>query len=179
MTSLIARLDQLGPQRRLQAKLAADRLGSGRSSTRPTRCRPATSATRSSRPSATTWASCSRELDPPLPADDRHAPQRQGGGLPALPGPAGRGPLRGQVPGRRPHSPTPSDLMRRMVKEKLRQVRRHAALPGAPRLHRGLSPLRAGGTALRSGHRVRARRSSTAPMPWQRRWAARAPSASR
>ena len=37
-----------------------------------------------------------------LPADDRHAAQRQGGGLPALHGAARRRPLRGPLPRRRP-----------------------------------------------------------------------------
>ena len=47
-------------------------------------------------------------LDPDaaLPADDRHAPQRQGGGLPALHGAAGRRPLRGPLPRRRALRPT-------------------------------------------------------------------------
>ena len=42
----------------------------------------------------------------PLPADDGHAAQRQGRGLPALHGAARRRPLRGQVPRRRPRRPT-------------------------------------------------------------------------
>ncbi len=71
--------------------------GTWSSSTRRTRCRPTTSAARSRRRSATSSASCSVDVTPPPPADDRDAAQRQGGGLPALPGPARRGPLRGQV----------------------------------------------------------------------------------
>ena len=60
-------------------------------------------------------------LDPdaPLPADDGHAAQRQGRGLPAVPGAARRRPLRGPVPRRRPPRSDVSDLMRRMVKENL------------------------------------------------------------
>ena len=43
------------------------------------------------------------EHHPPLPADDGHAPQRQGRGLSALPAPARPGPLRGTLPrGRAP-----------------------------------------------------------------------------
>ena len=42
----------------------------------------------------------------PLPADDRHAAQRQGRGLPALHGAARRRPLRGPLPRRRPRRRT-------------------------------------------------------------------------
>ena len=42
--------------------------------------------------------------DPPLPADDGDAVQRQGAGLPALPRPARRRPLRGPLPRRDPRA---------------------------------------------------------------------------
>ena len=55
---------------------------------------------------------------PPPPADDSHAAQRQGRGLPAFPLAARFRPLLRQVPRRRPQGRC-SDLMRRMVKEEL------------------------------------------------------------
>ena len=113
------------------------------------------SAARSSTPSATSWASSSAP-HPPLPADDRHAAQRQGGGLPALHGPARRRPLRGQlrdgvhtVDVVRPDAPDGQG--------EPAQVRRHAAVPRAHRLHGPVQALRRRGAALRGGHRLRAR----------------------
>jgi hypothetical protein len=82
--------------------------------------------------------------------------QRQGRGLPALHGAARRRPLRGPLPRRRPHADV-SDLMRRMVKEKPAQVRRHAASPRAHRLHGALQALRRRGQSLQGRHRLRAR----------------------
>ena len=89
--------------------------------------------------------------DPPLPADDRHPPQRQGSGLPVVPRTARPGPFRGQVPARRPPgrrnrpAPPPDE-------GGTGPLRRQAAVPRAPRLHRAVRAERTGSRALRSGH---------------------------
>jgi hypothetical protein len=74
---------------------------------------------------------------PSLPADDRHAAQRQGRRLPAVHVAAGLRPLLRQVPRRRAqgrcHRPDAPHGQGRAA-----QVRRHAAVPRAPRLHRQL-----------------------------------------
>ena len=96
------------------------------------------------------------DADPPFPAADRHAAQRQGGGLPALHGPARRRPLRGQVPRRRPrgrHLRPDAPAGQGAAS----QVRRHAALPGAHRLHRQLRAFRRRGRPLQAGDRLRPR----------------------
>jgi hypothetical protein len=74
------------------------------------------------------------------PAPDRDPAQRQGGGLPALHGPAGRRPLRRAVPRRGSHG--------RCVRSHApdgqggpAQVRRHPPLPRAHRLHGALPAL--------------------------------------
>jgi superfamily II DNA or RNA helicase len=53
------------------------------------------------------------------------------------------------------HKVDVTDLMRRMVKEDLLQVRRHAAVPRAPGLHRQLQAVRSRSRALRRRHRLR------------------------
>ena len=55
------------------------------------------------------------------------------------------------------HAIDTSDLMRRLVKEKLLHVRRHAAVPRAPRLHRAYALSDEETRALQAGHRVRQR----------------------
>ena len=102
---------------RSQAEARSSPIGTSSSSTRPTRWAPTSMAGRSRRPSATSSAGCSAD-HPPSPADDRHAPQRQAGGLPALSGAARSRPLRGQASARARSDDT-SGLMRRMVKEEL------------------------------------------------------------
>ena len=83
-----------------------------------------------------------RRAHPPPPADDGHAAQRQGGGLPAFPLAARFRPLLRQVPRRRaqgryvrPHAPHGQGGTG--------QVRRHAPLSRAPRLHGQLHALAA------------------------------------
>ena len=94
---------------------------------------------------------------PPLPADDGHPAQRQGRGLPDLALAAGCRPLLRQVPRRRPQG-------RRLRHDAphgqggAAQVRRHAAVPRAPRLHRQLRAVRPGSGPLRGRHRLRAQR---------------------
>ena len=114
--------------------------------------------------------------DPALPADDGHAAQRQGGGLPALHGAARRRPLRGPLPRRRPR--------RRRLRPDAphgegepAQVRRHAALPRAHRLHRALQALRRRGRTSTRRSPTTSARSSTAPTRC-RTTSAPAPSAS-
>ena len=93
---------------------------------------------------------------PPPPADDGDAAQRQGGGLPALPGAARPRPLRGQA---RAMTQLP-DVDRRDAPHGEggpAHLRRQAAVPRAERRH---GPLRAdSGRAapLRGGHRLRPR----------------------
>ena len=112
-----------------------------------------------------------------LPADDRDAAQRQGGGLPALHGAARRRPLRGPLPRRRPRGrrlrPDAPAWSRRTA-----QVRRHAALPRAQRLHRHLQALRRRGRSSTRRSPTTCARSSTAPRRSQNDRRARAPSAS-
>ena len=97
-----------------------------------------------------------RAADAPLPADDGHAAQRQGGGLPALHGAARRRPLRGQVPRRRargrclrPDAP--------LVKEELLKFDGTPLFPEriAYTVPYKLSDAEA--AALQGGHRLRAR----------------------
>ena len=56
---LIARVDQLSRSRGAHGEAGGHRLGSGHRATRPTRCRPTSTATSSTRPSASSSASCS------------------------------------------------------------------------------------------------------------------------
>ncbi len=130
--------------------------GTSSSATRPTRCRRTFFGGEVKETKRYQLGQLARPAHPPLPADDGDAAQRQGGGLPALHGAARRRPLRGQVPRRRPH--------RRRLRPDAppgqgaaAQVRRHAALPGAPRLHRQLQALRRRGRPLQERHRLRPR----------------------
>ena len=124
--------------------------GTSSCSTRPTRCPPPSSAARSRTPSATASAELLAPAHPPLPAPDRDAAQRQGGGLPAVHGAcstatASRAKFRDGVhAGRRvrPHAPDGQG--------EPAQVRRDAALPRAHRLHRPLQALRRRGRPLRA-----------------------------
>ena len=105
---------------------------------------------------------------PTLPVDDRHAPQRQGGGLPALHGVARRRPVRGplprrRAPSRRVGSDAPAD------QGGVVQVRRQAALPRTPRLHRQVRAFGGGGRALCRSHRLRARGDEPGRAPRRRR----------
>ena len=117
------------------------------------------------------------DADAALPADDGDAAQRQGGGLPALHGAARRRPLRGPLPRRRPRG-------RRLRPDaphgqgEPAQVRRHAALPRADRLHRPLQALRRPRRTSTRPSPTTCARSSIAPRRW-RTTSGRAPSASR
>ena len=106
------------------------RRGTWSCSTRPTSSPPTSSARSSRRPAASSFAEKLGARHPAPAADDRHAAQRQGGGLPALPLAARLRPLLRQVPRRRPqgrclrpHAPHGEGGAG--------QVRRHAALPRA------------------------------------------------
>ena len=100
--------------------------------------------------------------DAALPADDGDAAQRQGRGLPALHGAARRRPVRGPVPRRRPRGrrlgPDAPDGQGEPA-----QVRRHAALPRAHRLHRPLQALGRRGRSSTRRSPTTCARSSTAP----------------
>jgi hypothetical protein len=105
---VIARLDKLSRNEDVQQKLKAPTAaGTSSSATRPTRCRRPSSAA-SQVHQALPAGAAALDADPALPADDGHAAQRQGGGLPALHGAARRRPLRGQVPRRRPWPTSPT-----------------------------------------------------------------------
>ena len=135
---LIARLDKLSPRRGPPAHArAARRTGTSSSSTRRTSSRATLAGDEVKKTKRRLLAERVRRTHPPLPAPDRDAAQRQGGGLPAVHEPARPRPLRGPpahgqadgAPARlgpaRPHAPADQGGAR--------QVRRHAALPAALR----------------------------------------------
>ena len=96
------------------------------------------------------------DADPPFPAADSHAAQRQRGRLPAIHGLARRRPLRGQIPRRRPRL----RLLRHDAaagQGATAQVRRHAAVPGTPGLHGQLRPVGRRSRTLQASHRLRPR----------------------
>ena len=92
----------------------------------------------------------------PLPADDRDAAQRQGGGLPALHGADRPRPVRGPA-ARRARATDVADLMRRMVKEELLTFEGKPLFPERRAYTVTYELSDAGGAALRGGDRVRAR----------------------
>ena len=97
-----------------------------------------------------------------LPADDGDAAQRQGRGLPALHGAARRRPLRGPLPRRRARGGCLGPDAPHGEGEPA-QVRRHAALPGAHRLHGALQALRLPRRSSTRRSPTTCARSSTAP----------------
>ena len=153
---LIARLDQLVAQRGPAGQARRSATGTWSSSTRPTSCRRTTSAAKLKKTKRFQLGELLGAHHPPPAADDGHAAQRQGRGLPALPVAARLRPLLRQVPRRRPQG-------RRLRPDAAHgqggaaQVRRHAAVPGAPGLHGQLHALRPRGRPLRGGHRLRRR----------------------
>ena len=172
---VICRLDKLCRNEDVQAKLAQHRLG-------PRRLRRGAQDVghllrrRGQVHQALPARPAPRPAHAALPADDGDAAQRQGGGLPALHGAARRRPLRGPVPRRRAHRrrlrPDAPDGQGAAA-----QVRRHAALPRAARLHRPLQALRRRGRTSTRASPTTSARSSTAPTRWRTK-AARARSAS-
>jgi hypothetical protein len=87
--------------------------------------------------------------------DDRHAPQRQGGGLSALPGLLDEDRFEGRFR-EGVYQVDISDMMRRMVKEDLVRFNGHP-LPRAPRLCRQLPAVAGRAAALRCRHQLRPR----------------------
>ena len=152
---LIARMDQLSRSDDLQRPAGPVRLGPGgrrrgapdvgallRQRAEEDQALPARRAARPARPAPA--------------ADDRDPARGTGRGLPAVPGAAGHRPVRGPVPGRGAHGEHrradaphgqggPEDL------------RRQAAVPRAPRLHRRLRAVRRRAGPVRGGHPVRPR----------------------
>ena len=93
----------------------------------------------------------------PLPPHDGHAPRGHRGGLPAVPGAARRRPVRGKAAATASHAIDTSDLMRRLVKEKLLKFDGTPLFPERRAYTADLSALRRRGLALQAGDRVRRR----------------------
>ena len=136
---VIARLDKLSPQRGRAAEADRRPIAGGTSScaTRRTRCRPRYFGGEIKYTKRYRLGAAALDAHAALPADDGDAAQRQGGGLPAVHGAARRRPVRGAIPRRRARGrrvrPDAPDGQGEPA-----QVRRHAALSRAHRLHGAL-----------------------------------------